>query len=149
MKGESCRSILVVCLSDADEAALDAALERARNDHARLTLVVPIGRPFPLVGLACLDQGSLLADLELHACRTARRLAARVGPDVPLVLRCPSPVGERRLARELENGAYDLCVAGTVGPDLWSLRTRASTRLLRAARRCGIATLVAAPAVAA
>jgi hypothetical protein len=135
-------SILATYASAGDAPALEHAIAVATAHRARLTVVVPIGRPS---SLAFVDTEYLRRGVELEAERMVRTVVARVPDDVSLLVRCVPREAERNVALDLVRGAYDLYVARDGGRDPGTFRGCMGLRLMRTARRSRVAILVVPP----
>jgi nucleotide-binding universal stress UspA family protein len=109
------RSILVaIDGSKSAEAALEQAIELARSEGARLTLIGVAVRPawIPVSYMAALPTD---AELEAEVERRLDRAAERVPDDVPVatVVRSGSPA--QAILDRIQQGLHDLVVMGSRG----------------------------------
>jgi nucleotide-binding universal stress UspA family protein len=103
--------------SDHSDRALDEAIDIARADQARLTILTAINHP-PIWAASAMAAGACAvtaADLEKEAVDVMRRAVKRVPNDVPVTtIISRKPIRNALMAR-LEGSDHDLLVMGSRG----------------------------------
>jgi nucleotide-binding universal stress UspA family protein len=103
--------------SDHSDRALDEAIDIARADQARLTILTAINQP-PVWAASAMAAGACAAtaaDLEKEAVDIMRRAVARVPKDVPVTTIVSRKPIRQALIASLEKSEYDLLVMGSRG----------------------------------
>ena len=112
------RNILVsVDGSEHSERALDEAIDIARADQARLTILTAVCQPavWAASAMAAGAYAVSAADLEKEAVDTMRRSVKRVPDDVPVTTIISRKPIRNALMHRLQTGDYDLLVMGSRG----------------------------------
>jgi len=112
------RNIIVsVDGSEHSERALDEAIDIARADQARLTILTAICQPavWAASAMAAGAYAVSAADLEKEAVDTMRRAVKRVPDDVPVTTIMSRKPIRNALMHRLQTGDYDLLVMGSRG----------------------------------
>jgi nucleotide-binding universal stress UspA family protein len=112
------RNILVsVDGSEQSERALDEAIDIARADQARLTILTAVCQPAVWAASAMAAGACAVsaADLEKEAVDTMRRAVKRVPEDVPVTTIISRKPIRNALMHRLETGEHDLLVMGSRG----------------------------------
>jgi nucleotide-binding universal stress UspA family protein len=112
------RHILVsVDGSEQSERALDEAIDIARADQARLTILTAVCQPavWAASAMAAGAYAVSAADLEKEAVDTMRRAVKRVPEDVPVTTIISRKPIRNALTHRLETGEHDLLVMGSRG----------------------------------
>jgi nucleotide-binding universal stress UspA family protein len=112
------RNILVsVDGSDHSDRALDEAIDIARADQARLTILTAINQP-PVWAASAMAAGACAvtaADLEKEAVDIMRRAVQRVPKDIPVTTIISRKPVRQALTARLKASDYDLLVMGSRG----------------------------------
>jgi nucleotide-binding universal stress UspA family protein len=112
------RNILVsVDGSEHSDRALDEAIDIARADQARLTILTAIPQP-PVWAASAMAAGACAvsaAELEKEAVDIMRRAVKRVPADVPVTTIISRKPIRNALMNRLEEGNFDLLVMGSRG----------------------------------
>jgi nucleotide-binding universal stress UspA family protein len=112
------RNILVsVDGSDHSDRALDEAIDIARADQARLTILTAVNQP-PVWAASAMAAGAYAvsaADLEKEAVDLMRRAVKRVPDDVPVTTIISRKPIRNALMHRLQTGHHDLLVMGSRG----------------------------------
>jgi nucleotide-binding universal stress UspA family protein len=112
------RNILVsVDGSEHSDRALDEAIDIARADQARLTILTAINQP-PVWAASAMAAGACAvtaADLEKEAVDVMRRAVERVPKDVPVTTIVSRKPIRHALMGRLKTSDYDLLVMGSRG----------------------------------
>ncbi|HUA04514.1 MAG TPA: universal stress protein [Solirubrobacteraceae bacterium] len=112
------RNIIVsVDGSEHSERALDEAIDIARADQARLTLLTAVNQPavWAASAMAAGAYAVSAADLEKEAVDTMRRAVKRVPDDVPVTTIISRKPIRNALMHRLKTGDHDLLVMGSRG----------------------------------
>jgi nucleotide-binding universal stress UspA family protein len=110
---------VLLCIdgSDHSDRALDEAIDIARADQARLTILTAITQP-PVWAASAMAAGACAltaADLEKEAVQLMRRAVERVPADVPVTTVISRKPIRHALAARLKAADYDLLVMGSRG----------------------------------
>jgi nucleotide-binding universal stress UspA family protein len=110
---------ILVCIdgSDHSDRALDEAIDIARADQARLTILTAINQP-PVWAASAMAAGACAltaADLEKEAVDTMRRGVKRVPADVPVTTVISRKPIRHALMSRVKTSDYDLLVMGSRG----------------------------------
>ncbi len=103
--------------SDHSDRALDEAIDIARADQARLTILTAIHQP-PVWAASAMAAGAAAvsaADLEKEAVDIMRRAVKRVPADVPVTTIISRKPIRNALMSRLKDSNYDLLVMGSRG----------------------------------
>lgn len=132
------RSVLaVVGSSPGSRRVLDAAVDVARAERARLTLMLPVSPPSWCICFSPVAPGQVLADVQ-HACGVVlRRLADECDRDVPITTVMPVGRLDDAVLRELEQRPHGLVVVEEGRGRRWGRRDPVA----RLARRCPVPLL--------
>ncbi len=108
--------------SDHSDRALDEAIDIARADQARLTILTAITQP-PVWAASAMAAGACAvtaADLEKEAVDVMRRAVKRVPNDVPVTTIVSRKPIRNALMSRLKDSDYDLLVMGSRGRGAFS-----------------------------
>lgn len=108
--------------SDHSDRALDEAIDIARADQARLTILTAITQP-PVWAASAMAAGACAvtaADLEKEAVDVMRRAVKRVPNDVPVTTIISRKPIRNALMTRLKDTEYDLLVMGSRGRGAFS-----------------------------
>ena len=108
--------------SDHSDRALDEAIDIARADQARLTILTAIHQP-PVWAASAMAAGACAvsaADLEKEAVDIMRRAVKRVPADVPVTTIISRKPIRQALMGRLKDSNYDLLVMGSRGRGAFS-----------------------------
>jgi len=103
--------------SDHSDRALDEAIDIARADQARLTILTAIPQP-PVWAASAMAAGACAvsaAELEKEAVDIMRRAVKRVPADVPVTTIISRKPIRNALIKRLDEGNFDLLVMGSRG----------------------------------
>ncbi|MBS1677623.1 MAG: hypothetical protein JST08_09570 [Actinobacteria bacterium] len=141
-----CRHILAIAEARACEDLVQTAFDLADTHHALLTLVIRVPEPVITSYWAYVDMAGLKREMLSEAERRVRSWAAAAPPGVSIVTRCLRPCDECSVAREIDAGKYDLCLASRPSRWQWPLRLVGKRRLMRAALRANLTLIPSSPA---
>lgn len=109
--------LLSVDGSEHSDRALDEAIDIARADQARLTILTAVNQP-PVWAASAMAAGAYAvsaADLEKEAVDLMRRAVKRVPDEVPVTTIISRKPIRNALMHRLQTGDYDLLVMGSRG----------------------------------
>jgi hypothetical protein len=133
--------LAVVGSSPASERVLKTAVDLARAEHARLTIMLPVAPPAWCVCFSPVPPAQVLADVQGACDVVLRRLAGGCARDVPITTVMPVGRLEQAVLRELERRPHDVIVLET-GRRCWWRRRDPVERL---ASRCPVPLITIPP----
>jgi nucleotide-binding universal stress UspA family protein len=131
-----CRVLAVVGSTPASRRVLDAAVEVARAENARLTVMLPVAAPSWCVCFSPIPPAHVLAEVQRACALVLRRLTDDCAQDVPITTVMPVGRLEEAVLDELEHHPHDLVVLEETRPG----RFRRDP-VARLARRCPVPLL--------
>ena len=135
-------SVLAVVGSSAtSQRVLETAVDLARSERARLTLMLPVAPPSWCVCFSPVPPSQVLADVQGACGVVLRRLAGECALDVPVTTVMPVGRLEQAVLRELERRPHDVVVLAEGGRRRW----RRGDPVARLARHCPVPLITVAP----
>jgi nucleotide-binding universal stress UspA family protein len=131
-----CDVLAVVDSSPGSRRVLDAAVDLARAERARLTLMLPVAPPAWCTCFSPVSPGQVLAEVQGASAVVLRRLADECAADVPITTLMPVGRLEAAVLHELARRRHDVVVVAET-------RRRRLRRdpVARLARRCPVPLL--------
>jgi nucleotide-binding universal stress UspA family protein len=133
--------LAVVGSSPASHRVVEAAVDIARAERARLTLMLPVAPPSWCVCFAPVSPSQVLADVQGACDVVLRRLADACARDVPITTVMPVGRLEQAVLRELERRPHDVVVLAESGRCRWRRRDPVA----RLADRCPVPLITVPP----
>ena len=125
--------LAVVGSSPSSQRVLETAVDLARTERARLTLMLPVAPPSWCLCFSPVPPSQVLADVQGACDVVLRRLAGECALDVPVTTVMPVGRLEHAVLRELERRPHDVVVLAEGGR-----RWRRRDPVARLARRCPV-----------
>jgi nucleotide-binding universal stress UspA family protein len=133
--------LAVVGSSPASERVLETAVDLARAERARLTLMLPVAPPAWCVCFSPVPPAQVLTDVQGACDVVLRRLADACARDVPITTVMHVGRLEQAVLRELERRPHDVVVLEAGGRGRWRRRDPVA----RLARRCPVPLITVPP----
>jgi hypothetical protein len=133
--------LAVVGSSPASERVLKTAVDLARAEHARLTIMLPVAPPAWCVCFSPVPPAQVLADVQGACDVVLRRLAGTCARDVPITTVMPVARLEQAVLSELERRPHDIVVLEARGRCRWRRRDPVA----RLASRCTVPLITIPP----
>lgn len=137
-----CGVLAVVGSTPGSRRVLQAAVEVARAENARLTLMLPVAPPSWCVCFSPIPPAHVLAEVQRACCKVLRALADECDQDVPLTTLMPVGRLDEAVLEELERRPHGLVVVEESRRGRFLRRRDPVARL---ARRCPVPLLTVPP----